>query len=102
MKFVVSSLTRLYTKLVYLYPVRFRAEFGEEMQVAFQNSLNDAIKGGVLPLVMVCLRELCGLPFSMLREFLHELRRKEFAMLPEDVASSSETSATPGQVTLKA
>lgn len=88
MKFVVSYLTRLYSKLIHLYPVRFRDEFAEEMQIAFQDSLNDAIKDGIRPAAILCLREYGGLPFSVIREFWYELERKETNMATNENTES--------------
>lgn len=97
MKFVVSSLTHLYAKLIHLYPVRFRAEFAEEMQIVFQDSLNDAIQDGIRSVVILCLREYGGLPFNVVREFWRELQRKETRMLHENIVQPPENSATGAQ-----
>jgi hypothetical protein len=80
MKFVVSSLTHLYAKLIHLYPIRFRAEFAEEMQIVFEDALNDAIKDGIRSVVILCLREYGGLPFNVMREFWHEHRKENTIM----------------------
>jgi len=98
MKFVVSSLTHLYAKLIHLYPVRFRTEFAEEMQIVFRDSLNDAIKDGTRLVVMLCLRELAAFPFSVLREFWREFERKETMMIHEKVSNAPEKTVTAGQV----
>jgi hypothetical protein len=50
------------------------------MQVVFRDSVNEAVQNGILPLAVVCLRELGGLPFNILREFWHEFKRKEMTM----------------------
>jgi len=84
MNFIIASLTHLYSKLLHLYPGRFRDEFAEEMQVVFRDSVNEAIKDGILPMMILCLRELGGLPFNVLREFWHEFKRKEFKMTAID------------------
>lgn len=97
MKFVVSSLTHLYAKLIHLYPVRFRSEFAEEMQIVFQDSLNDALKKGIRSAVILCLREYGSLPFNVIREIWHELQRKETRMLPENTVPSPGNSATTAQ-----
>lgn len=75
MKSVIVSLTKPYSTLLLLYPVWFRTEFAEEMQIVLQDSLNDAIKDGIRSVVILCLREYGGLPFNVIREFWHELQR---------------------------
>lgn len=97
MNFFIASLTNLYTKLLHLYPARFRAEFAEEMQSVFQDSLNEAIKDGTRSAVLLCLREYGGLPLNVIREIWHELQRKETKMLYENTVPSPENSATVAQ-----
>jgi hypothetical protein len=87
----MTSLIRLYSKLLHLYPARFRDEFAEEMQVVFSDSVNDAIKNGFLPFAILCLRELGGLPLNILREFWHEFQGKELIMLHENTSDSRVT-----------
>jgi hypothetical protein len=77
----ITTLTYLYSKLLLLYPGRFRDEFAEEMAVVFRDSVSEAVKDGILPLALICLRELGGLPFNILREFWHEFERKETNMV---------------------
>jgi len=84
MNFVITSLTKLYSKLLHLYPIRFRDEFSEEMQAVFRDSMNETIKDGIFPLAMLCLRELGGLPFNILREFWHEFGGKEAVMVTNE------------------
>lgn len=84
MNFVISSLTRLYSKLLHLYPAQFQEEFAEEMQVVFNDSVNEASKNGTVSLTVLCLRELGGLPVNILREFWHEFGRKETVMVTND------------------
>jgi len=50
----------LYAGLLYLYPRRFRAEFGDEMQQVFAQVQADAALRGSVALLAVCARELCG------------------------------------------
>ncbi|MDL1912029.1 hypothetical protein FBQ81_15270 [Chloroflexi bacterium CFX6] len=91
MKVIVALLTRLYSKLLLLYPGRFQDEFSEEMQVVFRDLLDETIKDGLLPLSLVCLRELIGLPFNILREFWHEFKRKEISMTTNEKAPPGST-----------
>jgi hypothetical protein len=99
MNVVMTFLIYLYSKLLFLYPRRFRNEFAEEMQVVFRDSLDEAFRDGILPLAMLCLRELVGLPFNILREFWHEFQGKEIIMIRENVSDSP---ATTGQVLMGA
>jgi hypothetical protein len=84
MKNVFDSLTTLYARLLHLYPRRFQAEFAEEMEVVFRDSLNEAFEKGVLPFIIVCIKELGGLPLNILREFWHEFGRKETVMVTNE------------------
>ena len=81
MNVFVVTLIYIYSKLLGLYPHSFRNEFAEEMQVVFRDSVNEAGKDGILSLALLCLRELVGMPFNILREFWHELQRKEMKMI---------------------
>ena len=90
MNFVIAFLTDFYSKLLLLYPRRFRDEFASEMQDVFRDSLNEAIRDGILPMLILWLREWGGLPFNILREFWHEFQRKETMMLQENIQNSSD------------
>jgi hypothetical protein len=46
--------------------------------------VNEAIRDGILPFVVVSLKELGGLPFNILREFWHEFGRKETVMVTNE------------------
>ena len=100
MSFVIAFLTDFYSKLLLLYPRRFRDEFASEMQDVFRDSLNEASKDGIFPLLILCLRELGGFPFNILRELWHEFERKEAMMLHENTLNPPEKSTTTGQVIL--
>ncbi len=90
---------RVYSRTLNLYPPKFRAEFTEEMQVVFRDSLEEALNGGMLVVVLLCLREFGGLPFNIFKEFWHELQGKELIMLHENTSGSP---ATTGQVVMGA
>ena len=83
-----TVLIRIYSNLLLFYPRRFKNEFSEEMKMVFRDSISDAHKNGILPLVLVCLRELGGLPLSILREFWHEFERKETIMVTNEQTES--------------
>lgn len=91
MNVLVASLTSLYSKLLLLYPRSFRDEFADEMQVVFSDSVNEASKGGIFSLIIVCLREAVGLPFNILREFWHEFQRKETVMVTNEKKDPAST-----------
>ena len=97
MKPMIWFIVWAYSRLLGLYPRRFRDEFAEEMQVVFRDSLDGAIRDGILPLAILCVKELGGLPFNVLREFWHECQGKELVMLNENTSGSP---ATTGQVTM--
>jgi hypothetical protein len=98
MNVVIASLTYLYSKLLLLYPSRFQEEFYEEMQVVFEDSVNEAARDGILPLALLGLRELGGLPLNVLWEFWHEFERKETMMHNENSLNTLEKPASTGQV----
>ena len=63
---VTRVLTWFYATLLRLYPRRFRAEFGDEMQSVFNEAICD--KSGRRS-VLLFLRELCDLPSSLLEAY---------------------------------
>src|SRR5512133_872283 len=77
MNVFVAALISIYSKLLLLYPRSFRKEFGDEMQVVFRDSVNDAVKDGILFLVIVGMREIVNLPGNVLQEFWHEFKKKD-------------------------
>lgn len=77
----INTLTGLYSRLLSLYPREFHTEFADEMKTVFRDSLSEAMEGGILPLILTSAKELGGLPPSILREFWHELERKETIMV---------------------
>ena len=64
----------LYALLLYLFPKTYREEYGEELQVVFDLSLDDAMHAGMLEVVRVMLRELIGLPKAILYQHLRKPR----------------------------
>lgn len=97
MNVFLVALISIYSKLLLLYPRRFRDEFSEEMQVVFKDSVNGAVQDGIPALTFVCLRELAGLPFNILWEFWHEFRRKETIMVTnKDAEQKSITDGRAG------
>lgn len=88
MKNIFDTLTTLYARLLRLYPRRFRDEFAEEMQIVFQDSVKEAVVNGMLSMIFICVRELGGLPLNVLREFWHELERKETIMVTNETVEA--------------
>ena len=80
MNVLLRHIINLYSKFLQLYPRGFQEEFAEEMRVVFRDSANDASRKGIFSLAILCIRELGGLPFNILREFWNEFGRKETVM----------------------
>ncbi len=72
----MNRLIRVYAALLRLYPRRFRAEFGDEMQRVFAHAVNDAARRGLVALVMVCVREAWELPPALAREHWSSFREE--------------------------
>jgi len=87
---VVRLATRLYARLLRLYPRGFRAEFTDEMQATFAAAAAEAAGRGRLSLVTVCLRELRDWPLVVIRAHLHERRKRDM-----DAQTSSPTTNPP-------
>ena len=85
---ILRYISNLYSQALHLYPRSFRDEFADEMKVVFRNSVREADRAGTAPLVKLCLKELGGLPFNILREFWHEFERKEMIMDTNEQAES--------------
>jgi len=99
----VALLIYIYSKLLLLYPQRFQNEFTDEMQVVFGESLEEAIHEGTLSFAFVCLKELGGLPFNILREFWHELKGRETVMVTNESTTNPsvrEEKMTRGEIIL--
>jgi hypothetical protein len=84
MNILTQLLVSVYSRMLDLYPPSFRDEFAEEMQVVFSDSVHESSRAGIVSLTILCLRELGGLPFNILREFRHELGRKETIMVTNE------------------
>lgn len=75
----------LYLGLLSLYPARFRATFGEEIQDIFVRIADEAVEAGNLELLRMYFYELRSLGVSIIREHWHELKSgKEKVMAPEN------------------
>jgi len=80
MNFITRLSTAMYSRLLALYPRRFKNEFADEMHIVFRDSVTGAFNEGTLPLIRLCSREFMGLPFSILKEFWHETQREDLNM----------------------
>jgi hypothetical protein len=85
---ILRYISNLYSQTLHLYPRSFRDEFADEMDVVFRNSVHEAGREGMVPLIMLCLRELSGLPINILWEFWHEFERKETIMVINEKANT--------------
>lgn len=68
-------LRRIYGLLLTLYPRKYRDEYGEELRIVFDLSLDDAMASGGLAVARVALRELASLPKAIIHEHLRERRK---------------------------
>lgn len=66
---------RMYGIFLNLYPRMYLEEYGEELQIVFNLSMDDATRMGKFETVRVVLQELFGLPKAALFEHLRERRR---------------------------
>jgi hypothetical protein len=78
----MNQLLRVYAALLRLYPHRFRAEFGDEMQRVFADMVNDAARRGRVSLMRVCARELWGLSTALLSEHWSSYREGQMNTIP--------------------
>ena len=73
---VLQFLRDCYGLLFNLYPKSYREEYGDELQMVFNLSLDEVMKMGRVNVAGVLLRELTGLPKAILYEHLRERRSK--------------------------
>lgn len=72
----VQFLRKIYGLLLTLYPREYRGEFGDELQMVFNSSLDDAMKNEGLETIVFVMRELLSLPKAILYEHLRERRKQ--------------------------
>jgi len=81
MKSILQFIIRIYAGLLNLYPGRFRAEFGEEMQAVFSEVAKEAAAAGKKRLAIIFMREMLDFPIGLIHEHWLELvHRKDTAM----------------------
>ncbi len=77
MKHRAQILVRLYARLLALYPRRYRADYGEELQTVFSLVVNEAVQRGRFSVIRLGWRELRDLPGAVIREYLREGRKRK-------------------------
>jgi hypothetical protein len=70
----------LYSWMLQFFPGRFKDKFAEEMHVVFRDSIAAASMNGLSPLILVCIKELTGLPLNILTEYFHEVMERKVEM----------------------
>lgn len=71
----MQFIRRLYGWLLLLFPKLYREEFGEELQIVFDLSVDEALNKGALEVAGIVLRELTGLPKAIILAHLRERRK---------------------------
>ena len=66
---------KFYTLLLYLFPISYREEYGDELRAVFNLALDDATGAGMTDVVVVLFRELISLPRAIIHEHLRERRK---------------------------
>jgi hypothetical protein len=87
MNILLQWIVNAYSKILNLYPRRFKDEFAIEMHSVFRDSVVDAGEEGIFHLILVCGREFMGMPFNILKEFWHEIQGKESNMQSTQLSS---------------
>jgi len=80
MNFLTQLVTDTYSRMLNLYPRRFKDEFAAEMHTVFSDSVVDAAEEGMFALVHVFGREFMSMPFNILKEFWHEIQGEDTTM----------------------
>ncbi|MBI5290479.1 MAG: hypothetical protein HY872_01215 [Chloroflexi bacterium] len=93
---MTQFVARLYALLLHLYPLSFRAEYGEEMQAVFAEAMAEAAERGVAAFIAVCLGEIRDMPGSLLREHLSMPNdRKDKADMSDSIERLGNLEARP-------
>jgi hypothetical protein len=72
MKRLLHMIERVHSKLMDLFPPKFKTEFKEEMEIVFSEMVTAAAEKGKLALAVVSIQELCDLPILIIRTNLEE------------------------------
>jgi hypothetical protein len=70
----MEFIRRVYSSLLLLFPGEYREEFGEELQIVFELSLQEAAIQGGFEVGRLIVRELVSLPKAVFLEYLREWR----------------------------
>lgn len=70
-----------YAVMLWLYPARFRRDFGDEMRFVFAQSLDAAARRGGFWLVTVVLGEFIDYPLNLLREYIYAFTHHPIAAI---------------------
>ncbi|PWB70682.1 MAG: hypothetical protein C3F07_16220 [Anaerolineales bacterium] len=73
----LQFLGNCYGLFLNLYPKTYRDEYGEELQMVFNLTLDEAMKMGRVYIASVLLQELIGLPGAIIHEYLRERRKRK-------------------------
>jgi hypothetical protein len=73
MNLFLKFLIYIFSRLLLIYPGRFRKEFSNEMISVFKESITDAAREGISSLLIVSIREFVGLMTGIFRELWSEL-----------------------------
>ena len=79
MKRSAQILARMYTRLLSLYPRRYRAEYGEELRAVFSLLVNEAAQRGRFSVIRLGWREMRDMPGAVIREHRRERRKWKMA-----------------------
>lgn len=88
MKRCAQILVRIYARMLALYPRRYRADYGEELQTVFSLVVNEAAQRGRLSVIRLGWRELRDLPAAVIREYRRERRKRKM-----ETSTSAQTGA---------
>ena len=97
-KYIHIPVLRLYERLLWFYPTRFRAEFTAEMQDIFSKVMLEAEERGGAWLLKTYLREVTALLISISRERWHELRSRKEKAMDQEVGLPESQSAAGGSL----
>lgn len=64
-----------YLRLLHIFPARYQAEYGPELEFVIRQLVEESARKGRLPLIGLAWRELRDLPVAILREHVKERRR---------------------------
>ena len=70
----MEFIRRVYGSFLSLFPRNYREEYGEELQIVFELSLEEAATKGGFELERLILRELVNLPKAIILEHLRQRR----------------------------